>query len=329
MASYNFWERVKQTLRENLGLDETRIVRLSEIRDELQSLASAGISTSPDFTLHNEVHSDDLVLLLGELSKFISPILSEYEAYLIVAAAYLHDIGMFVGASRFTRTILPDLPRTLRVCPTDCCDGGAQYQANLEGKSVDYQIRAVHHLVSAYMIDKDGAAQFHIPPLDLPHIIAICRGHRKADLTGRRCDCYTNIPTKSGLVRRDLLASLLRLADALDFYPERAPARVFRERDYDFLSNPVALMHWLHHYFVRSVYIGKNDQGGNVSLECQITYVVPVNQMLNGKTYEDFFGPLLKQFLNERWARGFQYNQVSVCLIGILGEYEICMLDTL
>ena len=323
MISDNSWERARQTLSETLGLDERRIVWLAEVRGELQSLASAGISTAPDFTLHNEVHSDNLVLLLGDLSTRLTSKLSDYESYLLVAAAYLHDIGMFVGAGRFNATMLPDMAGSLKVCPCDQCDGGSQYQASMQGKSVDQQIRVVHHLVSARMIDEDGAAQFHLPKDDLPHIITVCRGHRKADLTGRECDCYKTVPTKFGPVRRDLLASLLRLADALDFYPDRAPERVFRERAWDFLSNPVALKHWLHHYFVRSVYITPNDQGGNRSLDCQISYAVPVNRRLNGQPYIDFMRPLLDQYLDEVQQGDFNTTKYPSIIFESLGVRDL------
>ena len=49
-----------------------------------------------------------------------------------------------------------------------------------------------------------------------------------------------------------LLASLLRLADALDFYPDRAPSDDFRTYAHDLLRNPGALEHWTKHYFVQA-----------------------------------------------------------------------------
>lgn len=317
MAFDDSWDRAKQTLHDILRLDERKIVWLTDVRSELRNLASGGIKTAPDFTLHNEVHSDNVVELLGKLSQLITPQLSEYEAYLLAAAAYLHDIGMFISAGRFNATIMSNIAQSLKVCPEDLCDGGSKYQENLHKKPVNYQIRAVHHLVSAYMLDKDGAAQFHLSKDDLPHIIAICRGHRKSNLTEQRCECYKIKPTQFGSVRRDLLAGLLRLADALDFYSNRAPERAFRENAWNFISDPdpIALKHWLHHYFARSVYITKSDQNNNHYLECQISYIVPANRNLHGRSYEDFMRPLLDEFLSEVEQGDFSSSKypASIC----------------
>ena len=132
MAS-DSWENVRKTLKSVFKLSNPRIVWLSEVRDELRKLASGGMSTAPDFTLHTETHSDNVVILLGVLAKHLNKKLSEYEAYLLVASAYLHDIGMFVGAGRFNREILPNISALLKVCEHDLCDGGDQYSKSITG----------------------------------------------------------------------------------------------------------------------------------------------------------------------------------------------------
>jgi hypothetical protein len=323
MTSEYSWESVKNSLRNNLNLDERRIILLGEIRAELRSLASTGISTMPDFTLHNETHSDDIILLIGNISKYINPKLSEYESYLLAVSAYLHDIGMFFSAGRLTSTILPDLSKTLKVCSNDICDGGVRYQKELVDKTIDLQIRVIHHLLSARMIDSDGVAQFHLSNYDLPHIIAICRGHRKADLSNGICDCYETKPSKFGDVRRGLLASLLRLTDALDFFPERAPLIDLRERAWDFLLNPVSLNHWLHHFFVNSVKFTINTISCNKILECDISYVFPLNGLLNGRSYEYFFQPMLEKFLAEIRLGDFDKSKYPLQLFTSLDINDI------
>jgi len=79
----DLWENVQKNLREVFKLNDARIVWVGEIRDELRRLASGGISIAPDFTLHNEVHSDNLVLILGQLVTQFDIKLSDYEAYLL------------------------------------------------------------------------------------------------------------------------------------------------------------------------------------------------------------------------------------------------------
>jgi hypothetical protein len=156
MISEGSWNEVKKILKQTFKLDDAQIVWVGDIRGELGSLASAGIATAPDFTLHNETHSDDVVLLLGQLAKLCRWELSEYEARMLMAAAYLHDIGMFFGAARLKNDILPNIAQSLRFCEDDFCDGGGRYQDAVVGKSVDHQVRAVHHLLSAYLIQEEG-----------------------------------------------------------------------------------------------------------------------------------------------------------------------------
>ena len=315
------WRNVKKVLKETFKLDDARVTWLEEVRDELRQLASAGIPTAPDFTLHNEIHSDNVVLLFSQqLAEYLEPPLTEYENYLFVAAAYLHDVGMFFGAPRFKEEILLDLAGSLRFCEEDTCDDGSRYQEALEGKPVDIQIRAVHHLLSAYLISEEGTSGFRLSATDRPHVIAICRGHRKANLCSQQCQCYETWQTRHGEVRRDLLAGLLRLADALDFYPERAPEGIFRIRASDFLENSIALKHWLNHYFATSVYVTIGDRGGNPYLDCQIFYVVPARRTLNGRSYKDFFTPLFDDFLERARRTDFdiaQYPQVFREVLGI------------
>ncbi|TEU12625.1 MAG: hypothetical protein E3J21_20660 [Anaerolineales bacterium] len=314
------WRNVTKVLKETFKLSDARIVWLSDVRDELRRLASVGIPTAPDFTLHNEIHSDNVVLLLDQLAKHLEPPLTEYESYLLVAAAYLHDVGMFFGAPRFKQEILSDLAGSLAFCEENICDSGAQYQAALVGKPVNLQIRAVHHLLSAYLISEEGNSIFRLYPTDRFHVIAICRGHRKANLRDQQCRCYETWQTKYGEVRRDLLAALLRLADALDFYQERAPEEIFRIRARNFLENPIALKHWLNHYFATSVYVTIGDRGGNPYLDCQLTDVVPARRTLNERSYKDFFTPLFDDFLAGARCTDFpigQYPQVFREVLGI------------
>jgi hypothetical protein len=108
------------------------------------STCPAGIVTAPDFTLHNETHSDNVILFLGELAELCRWELSGYEVRMLIAAAYLHDIGMFFGAARFKSDILPNIAESLRFCEDDFCDGGGRYQDALVGNPVDHQVRAVH-----------------------------------------------------------------------------------------------------------------------------------------------------------------------------------------
>jgi len=69
MTSEESWRNVTKVLKETFKQSDARIVWLGEVRDELRRLAGAGIPTAPDFTLHNEIHSDNVVVLLGRLAE--------------------------------------------------------------------------------------------------------------------------------------------------------------------------------------------------------------------------------------------------------------------
>ena len=319
------WLNVKKVLLETFKLNDAQIMWLSNVRGELSRLAAGGMQTNPFFTLHNEVHSDNVVLLLGKLVNLFNPqfSLSDYEAYLLVASAYLHDVGMFFDPSRFKQVIWPNLAESLNFCPENLCDSGVRYQDALIGKPLDFQIRAVHHLLSAYVIEKDGSTLFGLRRQDSFHILTICRGHRKADLCCRGCMCYKTDQTKLKKVRRDLLAALLRLADALDFFPDRAPDGAFLSHVWVFLENPVALKHWLNHYFAKNAHPTKNDREGNLYLDCQISYAVPARKRLNDQSYKDFFSPLFDGFVAEARCTDFDGQRYPPILLEALGIRDI------
>ena len=158
---------------------------------------------------------------------------------------------------------------------------------------------------------------------DQRHVIIISRGHRKANLREQGCSCYQTVQSQYGEIRRDLLASLLRLADALDFYPNRTPEEILLTRAHDFLQSPISLRHWLNHFFATSVYVTVGDQGGNRYLDCQFTYIVPSQRMLNQQTYKDFFEPLFHGFWQDAQQGDFNAQKYSPAFMEGIGIKDI------
>ena len=74
----------------------------------MQHLPS-GIATAPDFTLHNETRSDNVLLLSRELAELCRWELLGYEVRILIAAAYLHGIGMFFSTAGFKSDTLPNI----------------------------------------------------------------------------------------------------------------------------------------------------------------------------------------------------------------------------
>ena len=306
--------RVEKGLRQ-LGIPKEATWRIRGARNCLAEISSTGAPLLPDFTLHNHTHSDNVILLLARLKDVFKFELSEHEAYLLATSAYMHDLGMFFGEGRFRREILPNRAQALPTCPENCCDRIGNYE--VAGKRIGEQIREMHNLLSALMLRDDSLVRGVVDPDDLSYLMVICRGHRKADLRAQDCRCYKNEPRGGEVVRIGLLAALLRLADALDFYSDRAPNQVFEQRALDFLSNPSALEHWLKHYFVTDPYITRMDESGNITLVCTVNFRVPV-QKINDESYLDFFTPLFEKHLAEVNEKDLDISQCPPVFTGAL-----------
>ena len=302
------------------GID--RIYDIQKVRMSLAEIASAGTPLLPDFTLHNEQHSDNLIRLLGRLRKEFGLKLGRYEAFLLAASAYLHDLGMFFDGAAFKDTILPDPASALSFCPERLCDTVENYR--LFGQDTGEQIRETNSLLSAYWLYNDVTPIEGITDEDKPYLIAICRGHGKADLRERKCRCYETVQHNDEEIRIDLLTSLLRLVDAMDFYSNRTPAKVFRKNATTLLRNPIALGHWIKHYFVQAPFVTKVNKGGNFILECTVYFAVPMKK-LNGVRYIDFFSPLFEGHIEEVQKWDLDINQYPPDLTTALGINDIKM----
>ena len=280
------------------------------------NITSLGIQTMPDFTLHNVTHSDNLIRILDQLKRLLGFTLGEYEAYLLAAAAYLHDLGMYFNDRQFRDEILPDIDSRLRVCPLDKCDSVRKHR--LTGQNTANDIRLIHHLISAYWLLNTPPTLFGIEPGDQPYLATVCRGHRGANLCETECGCYGTVPQDGEQLRIGAIAGLLRLSDALDFYRNRAPEEVLEGKVYDFLYNPIALSHWLKHYFVSDPYITLRDDRGNKILECQIVIAVP-DETIGSKTYQDFMRPLFDEHIAEANRTDFDIQQYPPAFINLAG----------
>lgn len=311
----NRWPLVEEALKQ-LGVVQTAYI--AEIRAKFAAISSIGLHLMPDFTLHQVDHSDNIILLLKELQQVTSLQLDSYEAYLLAASAYLHDLGMFFSGHRFEQEILPYPAERLAFCPKSKCDSWENYRS-IEGKKTGVQIRMIHNLLSAYWLLNAPAETFGIRTVDKPYLAAICRGHRKANLREIACTCYRTRKVKGGeKLRVGLLAGLLRLADALDFYDNRTPQAVFEMHALDFLANPDALGHWMRHYFVTNPSAGRNIRDGRWTLECVVTFMMPMGKSINGIPYRQFLDPLLDSYVTQVKATDVDINQYPPAFIQAL-----------
>jgi len=177
------------------------------------------------FTDHGVTHSERICTLLDGLTAGMMQTdkrLVPTEAFVLLAAASLHDIGM--QDERFA--------------------GG-----DLE------EIRAHHHEQTAemiYQVFEDPQHAFPIPLGDDPALVEaialVAAGHRKVDLAGGE---YAPLQLGDETLRLRLLAALLRFADELDIDHRRVDLEQMK-----LLNLPVeSQLHWWRCHYVAGVSI--------------------------------------------------------------------------
>jgi translation initiation factor 2B subunit (eIF-2B alpha/beta/delta family) len=164
--------------------------RLQKIQSHVESVWAENIQL-PWCSFHNQTHNKAVEGMLYRLiPESNQSMLSKEEWFYLLAAAWLHDMGMIV--TLFGHELAKDLP------PEDTAT-----------------IRDAHHEDSANYI-KQNSKQLGLNTTEAPIIAEISRYHRKM-LSIDSC------PLQQGRVRTRLLAAYLRLADALHLDNYRAP----------------------------------------------------------------------------------------------------------
>jgi tetratricopeptide (TPR) repeat protein len=181
-----------------------------------------------NYTRHGPDHSDRIVAVLGALLEDHSKRLNDYERFILLASAYLHDIGM--QSPRHA-----GLPEKSEYTPEDL-----------------YIIRENHNDASANIII-DSITKGSGISLGLEgckelanYVASVCRYHRSLDLEELK-----DRSVGGEDVKLPLLAALLRLADELDADYRRVNIEVLKMRNIP----PESKYHWWAHHYVQSVSI--------------------------------------------------------------------------
>lgn len=224
--------------------------KLKELIDEVKSLLNATGHTFPHYTSHTAEHSEGIVVRLSQIlfkgaaKACAAKELNALEAYILIVAAFLHDIGMVVaeeeklrllGSKEWTDWIAADEARRgqLAKIPAAVLSGAgapdfkAQYEDHrrLRFLIAEY-FRERHHLRSARMtltLHKDLGRFAYGDEILARTISDVCLGHglRRTDL-----DDETRFPTlrtvRETPVNVRFLAILLRIGDLLDVSAKRA-----------------------------------------------------------------------------------------------------------
>ena len=220
--------------------DEDLLAALRHVKEAAGKIWS---SDRPDiiraFTGHGLDHSLRVLgWCVGILNGFS---LTSREAFVLLAAAYLHDIGMQCDVVR------------QKAIASKARKFGADFGVSFTAKSADEYsaeeqtaIRRNHHYLSAAWIDHAyrkgttilGTSIQHVPPGLIADLIDVCLYHSKLPIRG--CDLKFSHPKGD---RKQLVAALLRLADELDMDRRRASVDSISDLR---LSEDNAIYWWLH-----------------------------------------------------------------------------------
>jgi hypothetical protein len=241
--------------------------RSNVLRNYYVDLSKRGIPYWPYFTLHDEGHIqrvlNNLTSLISNSYKSRNLELNALELFVLIAAAYTHDIGMFLPIGE-DDLLIPKQKSVTKVLVNkhqfifENIQKGvfSESQINLQYATF---IRDFHHWRSGIFIRKaKNAAALQID--DWRGLIAlISEGHRKVDLYN---EMYSPVEVSNIQVRVDLLAAFLRIADELDILRDRVPDAL------TIINSPSidaeTRKHWIRHFCTEGLSISSTKYGSLV-----------------------------------------------------------------
>lgn len=222
--------------------DEKNIITVQSIYKRVQEIWETPIHSY--YTDHSTEHSERILVLADNLlnSLYDDTKLSEDERFILIAASYLHDVGMQ----------MPEL-------------AGLRKKENYTQEEKN-QIRAKHHLSSEKYIMENQNIIDQLNPFT-EQIAIIARYHRE---DGNDISSLHNDNVHGKIVRIPLLAAILRLCDELDLDNRRVN---FKSVDFVGLD-PLTKMHWYSHEYVDSVFF--NEDRINLKLKNPYNFNKPI-----------------------------------------------------
>lgn len=236
---------------------------LNYVMPDIQSILSHAGTSPAEFTLHDAGHSFRVAERMVEvIPSEVLQALSIYELALLLLSAYLHDIGMTPERRKVIlhyEYLLTGKPQDLSEPEVrefqkwlDDSEYGPGIPLSERGTSIEilhlareiitYYCRARHNGWSEEWIRTHLAGKrLGIYTGWLDDLVALCRSHHEGyhELVAERFSCRIVAPP-AVLVNLRYLAAVLRVADILEFDPERTPEVILRHRGIP-LGN---LVHW-------------------------------------------------------------------------------------
>jgi CheY-like chemotaxis protein len=223
------WERLRQ-LDDAQGWPGHLTLRALIARWFFVNLELQIMSLHPQMTLHNLRHGEAVASNAAEIAKKAGLLekspdaLNSEEIYYLLAACYLHDIGMGLIRKEQDRR-----------------------KATESDVSIHTIIRRQHHIRSDEHV-RQFARELYLNEGESTILGLLCRAHRASERLGQ--PPYVNqVGVFNRQIRLPLLAAILRVADELDLDYSRAPSAVRMLWDATGWFDHIARLHWLKHYY--------------------------------------------------------------------------------
>ena len=280
---------------------ESKVLKdcINDIKDQIEIIWSTddAIRIIKGYTSHGAKHSErDIGYIKKIIEKQPDHFLNDSELFVLLASAYLHDIGMQCDVVRF--------PEILKKSE----DFGATFDIEFSAKDVNSysikeqkEIRKNHSALTAAWIHVAFHQKitslvniFHRMPEEyIGDIIDVCKYHSKFPITSCPVDFHFHAS-----YRKQLVAAILRFADELDIDSTRVTLETVKNFS---LDSQNSIYWWIHNRTI-------------------IDFNYPVIQLKirlarkDKDHYSDFFK---KHFIDEFQSK----NQSTTQILGISGLY--------
>ena len=198
-----------------------------------------------NFTDHGIAHSNKMINMLDKMIRQanLTSLFSGPEIFIMLAAIYLHDIGIQADEKNLLRSFAGEYSIELSESVLSNADSRHKF------------IRDNHHLISGYWIEQNAKGMspreitvaYYGDPI-LGKIVAnVVKAHN--DIGRISTSDYDETSLESEKIRPRLLSTLLCLLDSLDCDRSRIDADKMTYTELPLLSR----IHWKKHFYVKSV----------------------------------------------------------------------------
>jgi hypothetical protein len=264
MYTTRIYDRLKEL--SGNGPETRALLTVTEgVYQEAIQLLKATVVSMPQYTLHDQVHVDGVIEIMGRLLPDPTlAVLKPLELAALILAAALQDVGMAAsreeldalrnGGSKDYASFRAGYPKILARIESHRAAGKHPLAEDLEWYLVSEYLRQEHgNRCKKYIINKlkpklcYGGNSFSL------RLAEVCLSHTRGAEELQALPCWEVVRAGGERCNWRFVAILLRLADVLDFDAERTPRVLFEHLG---VRDAVSLREWGKHLAVNAWDIG-------------------------------------------------------------------------